>query len=534
MTEPSLNHRRALLAVLFLSATILYGARVGKPFTNDVESTLAQYGTYGRNYVKYGYLRSGFAPVDATGPLEHYPSVAEQTYSHRPPTVSLLVTLPFQVFGVSESAIRIPIILAALATLALFLALAERLLGPTWGLVAAALFALVPIYSYYAVITVHPVFGLMGCLMIFLAGLRWIERPARRRLIELLAATVVGCWLDWPAYFAAGAMGLLLVLRGGPLRRGGFAVWTTAVVSFALFLGYLWLLDPAGCVPLRHLKGSGSDQGGLAPFSILNYLRTEGRELAVHFTLPLLLLAGIGAFQLRPRQDPAHQVILFLLVLGADEVIFPNMAWWHDYLTLPLAPFAALAGALALKGLMTSTPRRVAAAVLTAGFLVQTGLVLHKRLTFVGTNEVPIALADALSRRTAAADRSLVRVNHDVHLRAFYADRTVVAYQETGQTLSRMYVNRPESGVNDQELIRRLSRPDHGFRWFVTADADAAAERLAWIRNLRGRSDFEEFVRRYYWLETASNPTELVTFLRSRFPCTAERGFLFFDLSSPN
>ncbi|RPH36217.1 MAG: hypothetical protein EHM91_16295, partial [Planctomycetota bacterium] len=138
MTEPSLNHRRTLLAVLFVSATILYGARVGKPFTGDVESALAQYGMYGRNYVKYGYLRSGFAPVNAAGPLEHYPSVAEQIYSHRPPTVSVLVTLPFQVFGVSETALRIPVILAALATLALFLAIAERLLGPRWGLVAAA------------------------------------------------------------------------------------------------------------------------------------------------------------------------------------------------------------------------------------------------------------------------------------------------------------------------------------------------------------------------------------------------------------
>ncbi|RPH40230.1 MAG: hypothetical protein EHM91_11330 [Planctomycetota bacterium] len=255
--------------------------------------------------------------------------------------------------------------------------------------------------------------------------------------------------------------------------------------------------------------------------------------MAVHFTLPLLLLVGIGAAHLRPRQNPSHQVILFLLFLGTDEVIFPNMSWWHDYLSMPLAPFAALAGALALKGLMTSTPRRIAAAVLTAGFLVQAGLVLHKRLTFVGTNEISVALAAELSRRTADADRSLVRVNHDVHLRAFYADRTVVSYEETRGTLARMYVNRPENGVNDQELIRRLSRPDHGFRWFVTADADAAAERLAWIRGLRGRSDFEDFVRRYFWLETASKPTELLTFLRLRFPCTAERGFLFFDLSSP-
>ncbi len=524
--------RRLPVIVLFVCAGILYSARVGKSFTSDVETALAQYGMYGRNYVKYGYLRSGFAPINASGPIEHYPSVEEQIYSHRPPTVSVLVTLPYQLFGVSETALRIPVILAALATLALFLALAQRLLGPTWGLVAAGLFALVPIYSYYAVTTVHQVFALMGCLLIVLAALRWIERPDRRRFAELLAATAIGCWLDWPAYYAAGAMGLLLVLRGAPVRRGGVAVWITAVASFLLFLGYLWLLDPQGGAPLRHLRGSGSDHGSLAPFSFFNYLRTEGRELAVHFTLPLLILAGIGAFQLRPRQDPAHQVMLLLLLLGADEVIFPSMSWWHDYLSMPLAPFAALAAALAMKGLMSSTPRRLVAAALAAGFLLQTGLVLAKRLTFVGTNEITVALAEELSRRTAATDRSLVRVNHDVHLRAFYADRTVVTYEEPYGKLSLMYVNRPEKGVNDQELIRRLSRPDHGFRWFVTAEADPAAERLAWIRALRGRPDFDDFVRRYFWFETPSKPTELLTFLRSRFPCTTERGFLFFDLSS--
>jgi hypothetical protein len=532
MTELFFRHRRMLLAALFVSAAILYGARVGKPFTSDMEAALAQYGMYGRNYVKYGYLRSGFAPISAAGPLEHYPSVTEQIYSHRPPTVSVLVTLSYQVFGVSESALRIPVILAALATLALFLALAERLLGPGWGLVAAALFAFVPIYSYYAVTTVHQVFGLLGCLLIFLAGLRWMERSERRRLVELVAATGVGCWLDWPAYYAAGAVGLLLVLRGRPLWRGGVAVWLAAIGSFVLFLGYLWLLDPKEGLPLLHLKGSGSGQGGQAPASIFHYLGREGRELAVHFTLPLLILAGVGASQLRPRQNPAHQVILSLLLLGTDEVIFPNMSWWHDYLTLPLAPFAALAAALALKGLMASAPRRLAAGLLTAGFLVQTGLVLHKRLTFVGSNEVSVALAAELSRRTSSTDRSLVRVKHDVHLRAFYADRTVVTYVEPQEALSRMYVNASERGVNDQELIRRLSGPDHGFRWFVTAEADAAAERLAWIRGLRGRPDFEEFVRLSFWLETPSKPTELLTFLRSRFPSTVEGGFLFFDLSS--
>ena len=90
-----------------------------------------------------------------------------------------------------------------------------------------------------------------------------------------------------------------------------------------------------------------------------------------------------------------------------------------------------------------------------------------------------------------------------------------------------------ETGIDDAELIRRLSKTAHGFSWFVTSKANLAAKHLDWVRSLQGNDDFEDFVRRHYFFETESKPTELFRFLKSRYPVREQDGFLFFDLAKP-
>lgn len=521
---------RALpIAALFLVSGTVYSARLARPYETDAEAALAMYASFARNYLKFGYSRSGGAPLDAAGPaLEAYPTVAGQIYAHRPPVVSLLVSLPYQVFGSREPVLRATLVLAALGTLAVFLQLAVRVMGPGWGLAAAALFALAPIYGYYSVTTVHQVFGLLGALLVYLFYLRWRESPAGARLWALLGISFGACWLDWPAYFAVGAVALLHFARG-ERRAQAFLLLAPAVAAFGAFVLYLYLLDPAKGIPLASLLASGKGHSA-GPPGFLEYLASEARELAIQFTIPLLALAGLGAARLRPRGSFPDAVVLSLALLGSDEVLFPSMCAWHTYLTFPLAPWAALAGAGGLRFLWGRPWGRAAAALLAAAFLLQAGAVLARRWSFVGSYEVHRGAAETLDRHTAPGDRILLRLNHDPYLRTYYADRYVVSYSDRDRELRRQYVNPLERGVYDAELIRRLSSPGHGFTWFVTSTSDLAAARFAWIRALRGRPDFEAIVRRHFFLETPGAPTELFRFLRERFPCEEREGFLFFDL----
>lgn len=516
---------RALTASVFVGAAIVLSLRLAAPFETDLEEGLAQYGLYARNYVKHGMAVSGGAPLNLAGPLEAYPSLREQIYSHRPPVVSLLMGAAAAVFGLHEAVLRGVCVAASLLALCLFRAVGARLVGPGQALIATALLAALPIFSYYAVAVVHPVFGLVGALSIYLLYLRWREKPDGTRLAFLLAGTFFACFLDWPAFFGAGAVGLLHAVAGGRPRWIATSVWGCAVGAFGTFLGYLYLLDPEHMRPLKMLLLSGAGHG--EPIPILEYLKTEAREVGVHFTVAGVVTAALGLPGLSPRRDFRHAALLSLAFLGADEVLFMNMCWWHSYLTFPLGPVVALLAVRGLQRLSVSPAGRAVAAVLLTGLVLQSAYVLHRRTTFVGRNEVTRELGRALQRHTAPGERSLVRVNHDVHLRSWYADRAVVTYAEPTRRLQTHYVNPSEEGVDDDVLIRRLSGKERPYHWFVTSTAALAAGRLDWIRRLAGD---DAFLRRYFWIEAGPGETPLLAFLRSRFPVHERDGFLFADL----
>lgn len=523
--------RRLRIPILFVSAAVLYSLRLNAPFEAEAEEALAQYGLYARNYDRFGYVLSGFAPLNLAGPtLENYPSVTRQIYAHRPPVVSLVVSVFYKILGGEEASIRVPVILATLAALALFRAVARRLLDPPWDVAATALLAFVPVFAYYGPTTVHQIFGLLGALLIYWAYFRWREAPGRGRRWALAGAVFAACWLDWPAFYAAGAVA---VLHAATSREGRWAAWVapaSAAAAAGAFVIYLYALDPAETLPLRSFFASGAGHAGRAPVGAAAYLASEGRELAVNFTLPLLALAALGAARLRPRGDWRGAAILSMLAWGADELLFRNMCWWHRYLTLPWAPAAALLGAVGLRELASVRRGELLAGAAVLAFAAQAFLVLRQRHTFRGYYEVDRGFAEALVRNTEPGDRILARLAHDVHLRSFYADRFVVTYRDDLRMLLLQYVNAPEEGVDDAVLMERLGRPGHGFSWFVTASDAAAGARFGWIRRLSGDPGFPRRARRELLMETAGEPTPLVEFLKSRYGALERDGFLFFDL----
>lgn len=519
----------ALCAILALSGALSL-VRVSRPFDAHVEYSLSMYATFGRNYARFGYGAAGLAPVDAGGPsLEPYGGALNQAYTHRPPLVSLIISLPMRVFGAKEPVLRVTLAFAAVLTVWLFSCVAARALAPPWDLVATGLFAVVPIYSYFSVSTVHQVFALLGCLLVFLFYVRWRERSEPGRFRVFLAVAALAAWLDWPVYFAIGAVAVLHAVRGHEARRRAPLLLLPALVGLGGFVLYLFLLDPEGLLPIRSFLHSGSTHGRSAAGGAVGYLSGEARELLVHMTAPLLALALAGTALLRPRRGFADALILSTALLGLDELVFPSMCAWHDFLTLPLAVFAALAAARCLRFLWERKGGKPVAALAVLAFAIQSGAVLHKRWTFTGYVGVMKDLAVGVGRITRPGDRVLARLNVDPYLMSFYADRFVVSYREGA--LGRQYVNPGEEGISEDELIRRLSAGGSGFTCVVTASAERAAERFPWVAGLRQSPGFEPFVRRHYGFETASAPSKLVEFLRSRYRAEEHDGLLLFRLN---
>lgn len=525
--ELTLRGTAGLAAAILVGAGAVYSVRLAAPFDHYHENVTACYASWGRNYLRFGYGASSGAPIKATGIRpESGPPVPRQLYTHRPPTVSLLLSVACRLFGATEATLRGFGVVASLATLAAFMALALRLLGPGWGLAASALFAFIPNFAFYGVAVAHQTFGVLGAISILLAALHWLERPGGGRLALLLATVAAACWLDWPAFYGAGAAGLVILLTS-PRRRGvGFLIPATAVLSLGAFVLYLYRLDPVGLVALKDFLSTGSAHSDRVALG--GYLVSHVREAVRWFTIPVMLLAAVGAGRLRPRGNPADLTILSTLLLGADSVLFPNLTSGHLFMTVPFVPFAALAAARGLQALSVGTPLRVAAALLAAGFVAQSGLTLSRAYAadrFPYLKEVNAALASMLRTTAAPGERILVRLTVDKHVLSYYADRPIALYSSERRTLDRLDEVRVDEGVDDAAILRLLEQAEPPFAWFVTTTAALASDRLASVRGVS-----EEDAQRRFDFEREGAPSTLVTRLRTKYPEIRRDGFLLFDL----
>ncbi len=139
-------------------------------------------------------------------------------------------------FGFSELSFRLPLIVAGILSVALFVFVARRLLDGAAAVLAVAVWAVAhfPI-RYSAEIKPYGLDTLVSLGLLALAVQWWRERTRARWLWMLAAATPVALAISFPAVFVAGALSAALawpVWRDGTVRvRLAFAVSVAALVG---------------------------------------------------------------------------------------------------------------------------------------------------------------------------------------------------------------------------------------------------------------------------------------------------------------
>ena len=523
---------RSLTVALFAAAACVYSIRMTSPFSVYAENVTAAYAIWAQNYLKFGYTPSGFASIQALAPtLENGTPEPHHLYSHRPPFVLLLISLFFQIFGAGEGTIRAVGVLASLVTLAVFLAVGVRLLGRVWGTVAAAFFAFIPNFAFYGPMIAVQTFGLLGALLIVLFYLRWIEAPTRRNLVLLCAITAACCLTVLNAYYAAGGVGLVHLIRKGPKRWVGLLVPGCAIVSFLCFLLYTHALDPEGGKPIADMWSAASVHSQAVP--VTDYVTRLVRTFARWFTLPVLILTVVGLIRMRPRSSVSDAVLLSTAFLGVETVIFVSMVSGHMFVTVHWIAFLALLAARGLQVLIKTRLGLAGGGVLLGLFLLQSSYVLyrgHQDSAFPYYAQASRALAEALNRQTSAGDRILVRLYHDRYITYYYSERELANYSPEGRLKRHYDAQWPGEEMDEESLIHLLKRPGHGFDWVVTTSYSLARETISALRSLPARvADPEQFTRDAYYFESETQPTKLGTFLKANFPSVVRDGFLFFD-----
>lgn len=270
----------------------------------------------------------------------------------------LLEKAAVALFGDSEYALRLVPLAAGIASLALFLPLARRLLSRRAALVAVSLYALAePLIYYSSEVKQYSVDALATIVLLLIAAPALLERTlSRRRALALLAAGAIAFWFSHPSVFVAGAIWLSLAAMRVRMPKPGLAALG--------ILGAVWLavFGASYALVVRNAKGV-SDALGLGSssshYSPVDVLRDGWHAFAypVGFAYTATALAAaltvFGAFTLL-RRSPAAFAPLVLTVALAVLASLVGRYPFYDRFILFLVPIVLLVVAAGLDPLLES------------------------------------------------------------------------------------------------------------------------------------------------------------------------------------
>lgn len=248
--------------------------------------------------------------------------------------------------------------------------LGKRLGGARLGLAAAAILAVNAVHIEYSQIIRTDIQASVFMLLGALAALGIAEQGRRRDYVLAGVCAGLACATKWPA----AAIGVTaLCAWGGRLAQGerdrGGAAWlaVAAVLTLVLVSPYL-LLDHAAVV--RNLSGEarpfhpGATGGGF--FANLGWYATGPLRSSLGWIG--LTLAAIGLVWGAGRARHWAIVIVPFCLLFLAMISLQSLRW--ERWIVPLLPFAALAAARALCGIVDLVPAaRWRSAALTAALL---------------------------------------------------------------------------------------------------------------------------------------------------------------------
>jgi len=353
--------------------------------------------------------------------LSHHASLAEvlrdARHDFHPPGHLVILYWTQQLLGDSEASLRLPSLVAGVASLPLLFALGKRLFNPTVGLLATAMLAGSLAGVQYS--REGRAYALLVCASIACgwaqAGLLELlraKRPMRAApLLLAIFSAAAACWLHYFGLY-------LVILQGGfallLCRRDRRALLWLLVADAAVFLLFLpWLPEL-----WLSLQVGGSSWIPPPSASILfdefKFFFNDSTPLAIGALLLIgarLLLLGRAAF--RDRRAPLGAelaVVLWLLVPLA--IVFAYSRLVSPLLTLRnmliCAPAAYLLVAQAISALLRGRERWVQAAALLIALAMSAELIWQERYLDIEQEAWRAATTQVCAGAGAAASAPVV------------------------------------------------------------------------------------------------------------------------------
>ncbi|PIS09366.1 hypothetical protein COT75_01670 [Candidatus Beckwithbacteria bacterium CG10_big_fil_rev_8_21_14_0_10_34_10] len=351
------------LFLILLLAFFLLGKDINEPFWGQHEFNNVFYSNIAKNYLRYGFLETKLGQVTNYGVV----SAKDFTYhTYHPSLYPILLALFFKIFGIFEWSARLLSIIFSLLFLFLVNLILKNIYQIKQGFLYLLLAIFTPLFLYYARLPVfEPIIAPFILLTVYLYFI-WRKKQKKKYFVLILLSLFVCQMIEWPGFY------LSLILVGHylifPLKKSriffGICLFALSAGSFLLIVGHQYLLTGeiyGGLASsfVRRVKGLGGHQ----PFTLLQLFRLElsrARSFLTSTVLFLSLFWLLNYFkELIKRKKISskdHFLILFLIFGLLHLVIFPNIAWYHDYMLYYLFPPILLTASLGLKKIYSYAP----------------------------------------------------------------------------------------------------------------------------------------------------------------------------------
>jgi hypothetical protein len=302
------------------------------------------------------------------GHTDPEPPELATAYTHAPLATHLANTAAVALVGDRPLAVRGVAAVNGLAVVAALLWVVAAHWSPAHGLLAAAVYVVLPINAIYVTMTNHSLGFQFWSLLTLHSYLRFRATGSSRWFLALLASTwLATCW-DWPAYYVAAIVALDALVRFVGARRRvqahasacersaeaaetlrAFVRWFASYCALVLLslASFLFLVLSFGGGSADLLKTFADRQ--TADSALFE------RALAVvprlMFSIPVLCACAVYLLDLlvrslRARTPPRDLIPLAFACAGAlHALLFKDSTVTHEYWLWPALPFAAIATA---------------------------------------------------------------------------------------------------------------------------------------------------------------------------------------------
>jgi len=271
------------LVCIILSFLIYSSFGITNPWGNDHNGFLAkEKAHYAINYLKFGYIESGFGQkIFEGGSLDTY-TKNYSYYLHHPMLLSLLVSFSFLIFGIAEWSLRIVPIIINIGIISFLYLFTKTYWNKRVAILTSFFAVFSPMFFFNRNLAAFELLALFFICMTLYFYIKWLTTNKRKYFYLIFLSSVIGSLSDWEFYLIIPIILIHYFVFTKKKNRNRKLLYLIplSILIFCLYIAYVFLLT--GSI-------SGTGVGGQLWGNLLLRMNLNESAWIANITLPLLL-----------------------------------------------------------------------------------------------------------------------------------------------------------------------------------------------------------------------------------------------------